>query len=402
MRILFSNFVYYPESIGLRDHDLAAGLVKLGHKVDVITCLPSYPAGIVYKGYEGRANQWEVVDGVRIYRLPIVGDRSRSLPKRMIKFLFFSFLTVWVVLSQNISYDLVRVSQLALPGYLLNLLKKIPFHFDVQDMWPEWGKTLHFGISNVLYKILDGYQNKMYQKSDKITTITNGFKKYLEAKGVPSHKICVISNWAGFRDLKIVPRNIDFGTQEGLNGKFNIVYAGNIGIAQGVGVILQAAQILKNTPALQFIVIGNGSEKETLHTQANQSGIKTVRFLGQKSPDALADYFAWADALFLPLIKNPIYEVTIPSKTFTYLAYGRPILGAANGEVADLICRTACGIVVPSEDAQALATAILNLMGMTPQQREQFGKNALNAHQQYFDRDMLIRQYDQLIHSSVQ
>ena len=195
----------------------------------------------------------------------------------------------------------------------------------------------------------------------------------------------------------MVPRDNNLGIEEDLVGKFNIIYAGNIGSAQGIDVILRSAEALGNKVALQFLVIGDGLEKDGLQDQAHKMGLETVRFIGRKTPELLAQYLAWADVLLLPLRKNPIYEVTIPSKTFTYLACGRPILVAANGDVADLIPEIGAGIVVPPEDAQALALAIQELMSMERSQREQYGRNAQTAYQKYFDRDELIRQYDQLI-----
>ena len=128
-------------------------------------------------------------------------------------------------------------------------------------------------------------------------------------------------------------------------------------------------------------------------------GLEKIKFLGRKEPGLLAEYFAWADALFLPLRKDSKYEVTIPSKTYTYLACGRPVLVAASGDVADLVNEIGAGIVVPPEDPKALALAIQKLMKMDHSQREQFGYNAQVAYKKYFDRNKLIQQYDQLINS---
>ncbi len=399
MKILISSFVYYPEPIGLREHDLAAGLVDLGHEVFVITGLPSYPVGIVYDGYHDKVRKWEVVDGVRIYRIPFLGYRGRSPIKRILSFLKFSFLTIQALYSQRIQPDIVRANQFGLPGYLVSLLKGIPFFLDVQDMWPEWTKTSDFNMSKLLYEMLEWQQKKIYQRAQKITTISKRFKKYLESKGVPSEKIFIISNWAGSKDFRLVPRDEKLGTEEGLDCKFNIIYAGNIGSAQGIEIILQTAELLGDNMTLQFLVIGDGLEKADLQNQIFKMGLKTVRFLGRKKPELLVKYLAWADVLLLPLRKNPIYEVTIPSKTFAYLACGRPILVAANGDVADLISEIGAGVVVPPEDPKAIALAIQDLMSMEPSRREQYGVNAQFAYHKYFDRDELIRQYDRLIRS---
>ena len=126
MKILISSFVFYPEPIGLHEHDLASGLVNLGHDVFVITGLPSYPAGVVYQDYQDKAGKWETVDGVKIYRVPFIGNRSRSPVKRIFSFLNFLFLTLQALYSQKIKPDIIRANQFCLPGFLISKLQRIP------------------------------------------------------------------------------------------------------------------------------------------------------------------------------------------------------------------------------------------------------------------------------------
>jgi colanic acid biosynthesis glycosyl transferase WcaI len=397
MKILFSTFVYYPEPIGLREHDLAAGLVKLGHDVTVITGLPSYPAGIVFDGYRAKENKWDIVDGVKIFRIKYVGERGHSPSKRILGFLRFTFLSILALFSQKIKPECVRAYQFGLPGYFISLLKGIPFFLDVQDMWPEWAKTKNFNISQLLFRMLDWQQRMIYNKAVRITTISKRFKEYLVGKGVPASKILIISNWAGSSVFKVIPRNKDFGIQEKLEGIFNIVYAGNIGPAQGLEFVLQSAKHMGDITRLQFIFIGDGIEKDKLQGLAHKLGLDNIRFLGSKEPYELPDYFAWADLLLIPLRNNPVYEVTIPSKTFAYLACGRPILVMANGDVADLISDIHAGIVVPPENPHALAQAIHDFMCMSKIQREQYGINAQAAYQKRFNREVLIREYERMI-----
>lgn len=397
MKVLISSFVFYPESIGLREHDLARGLTALGHDVCVVTGLPSYPAGVVFDGYEGKANQWEEVDGVRIFRVNFVGSRGTSGIKRILSLLKFTVLSVIAIYLQNLQPDIVRANQLGLPGYLISKIKRIPFFLDVQDMWPEWTATTNLSLSRLLYKVLDWQQKIIYAGAHQITTISKRFKGYLVTKGVPKEKITIIPNWAGSDSFQNMVRNEAFGEEEGLQGKFNLIYAGNIGSAQGVEVLLDAAEILGDMPSLQIIIIGDGIEKEHLQEKCRQRNLSSVHFLGRKEPSQLAHYLIWADVLFLPLRPDPIYEVTIPSKTYTYLASGRPILAAASGDVADLIRESQAGRVVPPGDPKAIASAIEAFMAMDQAQREQLGKNGRLAYQENFDRDLLIGKFNQLL-----
>lgn len=399
MKILISSFVYFPEEIGIREHNLASGLVKLGHEVWVITGLPSYPIGLVYDGYKKKSKKWEIVDGVKIFRVPFIGERGKSPIKRISRFLLFSILTLRTVYSQNLQPDIVRANQLGLPGYLISKFKRVPLYLEVQDMWPEWSKTTNFSMSNLLYKILDWQQRKIYQNSYQITTISKRFKQYLESKGVPSRKITIISNWAGSNSFRVVSKDLDLGKKEAFIGKFIIMYAGNIGSAQGIDNLLKSALLLKEKSEIQFIVIGEGIEKKDLENQARNLELNNVRFLGKKSPDELVEYLAWAELLYLPLRKDPVFEVTIPSKTFTYLACGRPILASANGDVADLVSELDVGIVVPPEDPEALTSAIQEFMLKDKNSRELIGANARLAYEKYFDPKILIQNYDELFKS---
>jgi glycosyltransferase involved in cell wall biosynthesis len=160
----------------------------------------------------------------------------------------------------------------------------------------------------LLFEALDWQQKMIYKRSRKITTISRRFKQYLLTKNVPANKIFILSNWAGSEHFRILPRDNNFGIEENLVGKFNIIYAGNIGSAQGIDVILRSAETLGNSDQFQFIVIGDGLERYDLENQARKMGLETVRFLGKKLPEQLAQYCAWADVLLLPLRKDPIYE----------------------------------------------------------------------------------------------
>lgn len=397
MKILISSYVYYPEPIGLHEHDLASGLVKLGHDVYVIAGLPSYPVGIVFEGYQNKAKKWETVDGVKIYRIPFLGDRSRSPVKRIFSFLSFLFLTLQAFYTQKIKPDIIRANQFGLPGFLISKFQGIPFFLDVGDLWPDWAKTSSFGISNFLYAILDWQQKFIYKRACKITTISKSFGHFLELKGVPANKIYIFPSWASGNNFKVVPRNLEFGIKENLVGKFNIIYAGNIGSAQRLSIAIQSAKILAKTKIIQFVIIGDGLEKEGLENEANQLKLENVRFLGRKDPEQIVDYFAWANVLLLPLGKDPIYELTIPSKTYSYLACGRPVLVAAKGEVADLIKEIDAGFVVPPEDSRKLSEMILLLLSMDHEKLEAYGHNGLLAYQNNFNKQILISKYDQLI-----
>ena len=171
----------------------------------------------------------------------------------------------------------------------------------------------------------------------------------------------------------------ELGEREGLSGRFNVIYGGNVGAAQGLGVALDAAKLLRESPQVQFVIIGDGVEREALETRASEQGLDNVRFLGSRPPDQMARYFAFADVLFLHLAQDPAYEITIPSKTYAYLASGRPILAAAHGDVAALVRETGAGVVCSPADPVALAAAIRGLLALPEEQRDVMGQLGRNA-----------------------
>jgi colanic acid biosynthesis glycosyl transferase WcaI len=401
VRILLSSIVYRPEPTGYRAHDLAAGLVELGHEVVTITGLPSYPLGHIYEGYRVRLWQWESLDGVRLLRLPYVMSRSRSALRRVLSYSSFSLQTVVAGLLQSWRPNVMWSNQVGLPGVLLSALRRTALVHEVQDLWPEWSATADLGIRRWLYDLLDRQQAMIYRRAGAITTISEGFKQWLVRKGVPGEKICVIPNWADSQYFYPAHRDEDLGAREGLTGRFNVVYAGNVGVAQALDVVLDAAEMLRELDDLQFVIIGDGLERVRLEHEALDRGLSNVRFPGRRPVEKMAGYLAWADLLLLHLKADPRYDITIPSKTYSYLACGRPILAAARGDVAELIKAHKAGEVVPPEDAPALARAVREMHGRPVEEREQYGQNAVQAFVQCFDRDVLVRRYEALFASVV-
>jgi glycosyltransferase involved in cell wall biosynthesis len=249
------------------------------------------------------------------------------------------------------------------------------------------------------YRLLDAQEKFIYGRAREITTISDGFKCALVEKGVPPAKISVIPNWANEQSFHPAERDPELGERERLAGKFNVMYGGNIGTAQGLGVVLDAAELLKPVRELQFVLIGDGIEREALARQAEQRGLTNVRFLGPRQQYEMAPYFAYGDALLIHLLQNPAYDLTIPSKTYAYLASGRPILAAVSGDTADLVRRIGAGVVCPPGDPALLADAIRQLIGCPEPDRSRMGEAARRAFVNEFSRHSLVDRYEALFAS---
>ncbi|MFZ2360462.1 MAG: glycosyltransferase family 4 protein [Anaerolineae bacterium] len=396
MKILIVSLWYHPEPVG-RPHDLASKLAKRGHEVTVITGFPNYPSGHLYPGYRPRLFQWETTDRVRILRVAHVIDRSQSALRRVLSYMSFTLAAIVLGTLLLDKPDVIWTYQIGLPGVALAALKGAPLLHEVQDLWPDWGRSATRGLTSWLSSILVAQEKLIYRRAATVTTISQGFQRALLGRGVPAEKIEVIPNWANDLNFRPVARDPDLGEREGLNGRFNVIYGGNVGAAQGLGVVLDAARLLLGSPQVQFVIIGDGVERKALAMRASEQGLNNIRFLGSRPPDQMAPYFAFADVLFLHLAQDPVYEITIPSKTYAYLASGRPILAAAQGDVANLVRETGAGVVCSPADPVALAAAIRELLALPEEQREAMGQLGRNAFLTRFTRSELVTRYEALL-----
>jgi len=338
------------------------------------------------------------VDGVHVLRLPTFIDRTRSGIRRVLSYASFSAAAALLGNASIPRPDIVWTYQIGLPGVAISLMRDAPLIHEVQDLWPEWSATGEMGIrsGSLAYRMLQAQETMIYRRAHMVTTISEGFKKRLTAKGVPEEKIRVIPNWGNEVHFRPLPPDMSLGEREGLSGRFNVIYGGNIGTAQGLGVVLQAARLLTDLPTVQFVIIGDGVERAGLIAEAEGQGLGDVRFLGSRPPDQMAQYYAHADVLLIHLLQNPIYDMTIPSKTYAYLACGRPILAALSGETADLIRRLGAGITCAPGDPTALARAVRDIHGCDENERRRMGDAARAAFLREFSRRSLVDGYESI------
>ncbi len=392
MHILILSLFYYPEPVA-RPHDLAVTLHQLGYQVSVVTAYPNYPQGKVYPNYRLRPWQWETLDGVHVLRVPHLVDRSRSAMRRLLSYLSFSVTSLCLGIVKIQKPDLIWTYQIGLPGLAMSIMRDVPLVHEVQDLWPEWGSTADLGLKGWQYRLLEQQERMIYRRARAVVTITGSFRSILMQKGVPPEMIEVIPNWANESVFRPATYDRNLAQKEGFAGYFNVLYVGNIGAAQSLQIVLDAAELLRTALHIRFVIIGDGVERVPLETQARQRGLGNVRFLGSRPQDQAASYMALADILFLHLKRNPVYEITIPSKTYGYLAAAKPILAAAEGELADLINKTQAGIVCPPEDAIAVAAAVRCLEAMPAEQRNALGQAGYEAVTTEYSRTKLGQQY---------
>jgi glycosyltransferase involved in cell wall biosynthesis len=231
--------------------------------------------------------------------------------------------------------------------------------------------------------------------------ISPGFRLNLLEKGVPDEKIRVISNWADTEYYQPAAQSPEILDRFGMRGRFTILYAGTIGLAQGLDVVLDAAARLQvSTPDAEFVLAGDGIECERLRAEAVRRKLANVRFLGRLPGAAMSGLYACADVLFMHLRADPLFAITLPHKVFTYLAAGKPILVGGEGDAASLVTGAGAGIAVAPDDPEALAAAVVRLHAMSQAERETLGKNGRKIACESYSRGRLTGELARLIEAA--
>jgi glycosyltransferase involved in cell wall biosynthesis len=356
MRILYLTQWFEPEPNIIKGLAFVRALQAAGHEVTVVTGLPNYPAGRLYPGYRMRLIQREMLEGVAVTRLALYPSHDKSALRRSLNFLSFFLAVLAYCLLRARKFDLAYVYHppitVGLAAALAGCVRRLPFLLDVQDLWPETVSTTGLRGADRLSPAIRMMCAFTYARAALIVAQSQGMGDALAGRGVPSAKLRVIRNWATAEQP--LP---DQPTDPAERAPFTIVYAGNFGRAQGLSTVIEAARILaRERQDIAIRLIGDGVDSTALHEQARGvSGISVEDHIPQAEMQAV---FADADALLLHLRNEPLFDITIPSKTQAYLAAGRPIVAGVGGEAASLLNQAEAGFVVAPEDARALAGAI--------------------------------------------
>jgi len=402
MKLLFLSQVYPPEPATMR-HRMAKDLLERGHEIRAITTFPNYPLGKVYPGYSQKLWSRDIVDGARVARLPIIPDHGRSMVRRACSYLSFALTAAILgpIFSGRPQLMWVYHPPLSvgIPALWIAALRRVPIVYEIQDMWPETLAATGMMKSRIVFRMLHAFARLVYRRSAAIVVPSPGMKRNLMAKGVPETKIHVIPNWADEAIYRPVSPSRNLAEREGFSGYFNVIFAGNIGFAQGLETALSAAEMLSSIPEIQFTIIGDGVEAAELRTLVAERGMLNVRFLGRKPEEEMADYLALADVLLVHLRRDPLFEITIPGKTQAYLACGRPILMAVDGDAADVVRDAGAGLTCSPEDSAAMASGIRQLYGMDREKRVALGEAGRKAFLRQYRRSVLVERYVSLFES---
>ncbi len=400
LRILLLSQWYDPEP-NFKSGALGRALVARGHIVTAITGFPNYPQGRVYPGYRQRLWQWEKMDGVRVLRLPLYPDHSRSAARRSLNYLSFAASTSLLGPALCGPADVMWVYHppltVGIPAWWIGLLRRVPFVYEIQDMWPETLPVSGMVTNERVLGWLGHFADFVYKQAAAITVISPGFKRNLVQKGVPAERIHVVPNWADEEIYRPVLPDPVLAEEYEMAGRFNIIYAGNMGLAQALDTVVEAATLLQDLPAVQFIMIGDGLDRPELERQVQTRQLTNVRFLPRQPAERMPHFYALADALLVHLKRDPLFEITIPSKTLAYMACGRPILCAVAGDAADVVRSAGAGVTCSPQHPPALAQAVRKLYSMSKTELEALGQAGRGAFRANYTRQVLIDRYEALL-----
>lgn len=386
MKILVISQYFYPENF--RINTLCRELVNRGHDVTVMTAYPQYPGGVIFDGYGfdiPYERQWH---GIKIHRVKTYprGRGALGLLRNTVSFVTSG--NRWVGSCEE-KFDAVFVFEVSpvtvgLPAVAYKKKFGTPVFFNLQDLWPE---NVH-EVLGIRFPPLTWAINRVvdiiYKSSDKILCASNGFVEHLKKKGVPAQRLVF---WPQFcLDPRTQPmKKPDIYSED----TFNIVFTGNLGDAQGLDLLVEAARQLKGK-GIRWYLVGDGRARAYLEGLVGEYGLEEdVVFVGRLSEHDANRYAAYADCAYLSFKDNPLFDMTLPAKLQTYLACGVPVLAAAGGESAAIINGAGCGIAVESR-LEPLVEATLEMASKSADERKAMAQAARSYYEENFTMQDLV------------
>lgn len=392
MKLLLVTQYFWPE--GFRINDIVRSCTARGIKVDVLTGKPNYPAGEIFTGYRAAGCVQEEWGGATIFRVPVMPRGKASGPRLALNYLTFilSGLLFGPWLLRGRPADVIFVyapSPLlqAIPAIFLGWLKKSPVVLWVQDLWPESLEATGFVRNRTILCFVKWWIRLIYRHTDLILVQSRAFAIPVAALA-PRKKIAYFPN--SVEEVFLRPVTEATGDLPVLTYGFSVLFAGNVGTAQAIETIADAAEMLKSYADIHFVVVGQGSRWDWLRQRVTERSLANLHLPGRFPVEAMPEMMAKASALLVTLTDQPIFALTVPAKIQAYMAVGRPIIACLNGEGARLVTEAGAGLAVPAEDARGLADAVLKLYAMPSEEQRRLGENGRRYFRDNFDHDKLV------------
>lgn len=394
-RILIVTERFFPEEFIV--NELAAELAREA-KVTVLTQNPSYPFDRLFVGYGNPAVSVRRWRGVRVVRSATVLGYKRNLVLKLLNYLWFAFYNSWLALFVAPGHDRIFVFHtgpltLAAPAALAARLYRIPMTVWTQDVWPDSVFAYGFSRRPVLEYLLGEFVRWVYRPAQTVLVSCEGFRASV-SRFAPRSRVAFAPNWSTYRPAAGGEGAVGQAPAEpapAAGAGFSFLFAGNVGKVQNLEIVVRAfARLAALDPSVRLDIVGDGSNLAALRRLAADLGCGGVIFHGRVPVESMDAHYRRADALIISLTKKPIFALTVPSKFQSYLAAGKPILAAMEGEVARIVAERGLGAVAAPDDEDAIAAALAALKGLGASERAAIGERAGGLLRSDYDRDAIL------------
>jgi len=385
--LIHQAFAAVNEPGGTRHHELARYLVQRGHRVTIIASSVSYITGAAPPKLSDEQDE-----GITIIRAYVYQAHHKSFVHRV--FAFVSFMVSSFMMGLRIkNVDLIWGTSppifQGITAWSLSRLKRIPFLFEVRDLWPAFAISVGVLKNGMLIRVSEWLERFLYRSADRVMVNSPAYVEHV--RGLGAKRVELLPNGADSGMFDPAKKGAFFRESHSLKSKFVVLYAGAHGMSNDLGVVLDAAKIVEDDPNIQIVLLGDGKEKPNLQAQAAEMGLKNLSFISSVPKTEMAEALAATDACIAILKSIEMYKTTYPNKVFDYMAAGRPVVLAIDGVIREVVEAAECGIFADPGDATALANAIKTLAA-DPARSQEMGLSGRRYIEEHFDRAALAEQ----------
>lgn len=368
MHILFLTDNFPPEvnAPASRTHEHCVQWVRAGHRVTVVTCAPNFPTGRVFEGWHNKLWQRQTVDGIEVVRVWSYITANEGFARRVLDYMSYMLMaTLASLFVRRVDIVVATSPQFftACAGFAVGTFKRVPWVFELRDIWPESIKAVGAMQESAAIRLLERVELFLYRKASRIVSVTESFRRTLGARGIDVGKIDVITNGVDIGRFSPRPKDAALEVELALRGCFVAGYVGTHGMAHALETLLLAAQRLQNMPGaerIRIVLLGDGAKKAELKAQAQSMGLHNVLFLDSVGKDQVARYWSLLDVSIIHLRATELFTTVIPSKLFECMGMGLPVLHGVRGESADIVLREGVGLPFEPENDEQLAQLLVD------------------------------------------
>jgi len=397
MKILVISQYFYPENF--RINDLVFSLKKRGHDIKVLTGKPNYPKGEYFNGYSWEGPKQEEIKGIKVHRANLILRKNGGGLRLILNYFSFVFFGFFKILKLKGDFEKVFIYApspitVGILGIVAAKKFKCKSYLWVHDLWPESVRVAGDIKSSIILGLVNQMTKLIYKFTDLLLVQSPEFKNYILNQGVEESKIIYYPYFA--EDFyKVVKKDKSYLSK--FPKRFNLLFAGNIGVAQSFDTIVNAFEKLKEHD-INLVVLGEGRDKSRIQEKINEKGLtEKFHFLGSFPPEQMPYYFTCADGLLITLKKADIFSYTIPGKLQSYLACGKPIIGALDGIGNKIISESNSGFASEAENHELLANNILKLYKLSKTEKEKLSNNSLAYFDKNFNKKHLLERLEDIL-----